>query len=153
MTFTNKCLERNRKWVMMMTKKKNRKKNLKQFTSDQSHEEAVKNGQKGGIASGVARRKKKALKEQMELLLSLPLQDKDVKAKLRSLGIAEEEMDNQMAMIIGLWNKALKGDIQAFNSIRDLIGEKPPDTHNVNLTNPYADLSTEELRRLAQGDG
>lgn len=135
-----------------MTKKKNKKKNLKQFTSEQSHEEAVKNGQKGGIASGIARRKKKALKEQMELLLSLPLQDKDVKAKLRSLGIAEEEMDNQMAMIIGLWKKALKGDIQAFNSIRDLLGEKPPDNHNVNLTNPYADLSTEELRRLA-GDG
>ena len=33
--------------------------NLKPFTSNQSREEAVRNGQKGGIASGYSRRQKK----------------------------------------------------------------------------------------------
>lgn len=37
--------------------------NLRPFTSDQSREEAVKNGQKGGIASGKARRERKTLAE------------------------------------------------------------------------------------------
>ncbi len=34
--------------------------NLKKFTSEQSREEAVKNGKNGGIQSGKARRRKKA---------------------------------------------------------------------------------------------
>ena len=33
--------------------------NLVPFTSEQSHEEAVKNGRKGGIASGEAKRNRK----------------------------------------------------------------------------------------------
>jgi hypothetical protein len=92
-----------------------------------SEEEAREKGHKGGIASGEARRKKKFIKEQMELLLSLPLKDKNAEAKLSSLGIDTNNIDNQMAMIISIWNKALKGDTQAFNSIRDTIGEKPTD--------------------------
>ena len=36
-------------------------------------------------------------------------------------------------MIISIWNKALKGDVQAFNSIRDSVGEKPRDViDNIN---------------------
>ena len=41
-----------------------------------------------------------------------------------------------MAMIISIWNKALKGDIQAFNSIRDSVGEKPTDKVEVKDTTP-----------------
>lgn len=37
--------------------------NLTPFTSDQSREEAARNGQKGGIASGKARRERKTLAE------------------------------------------------------------------------------------------
>ena len=40
-------------------------KNLNPFTSDQSREEAKKNGRKGGIASGKAKRKKKTLQKAM----------------------------------------------------------------------------------------
>ena len=46
--------------------------NLIPFTSEQSREEAKKNGQKGGQKSGEVRRQRKAMKEQAELLLSLP---------------------------------------------------------------------------------
>ena len=59
-----------------------------------------------------------------------------------------------MAMIISIWNKALKGDIQAFNSIRDSVGEKPSDVvENINYTKEeaekYKKLSIEELKKLA----
>lgn len=129
----------------------NNKDNLKQFTSEQSRDEAVKNGKKGGVASGIARRERKALREQFEILLSLPLKDKEIKKKLKKLGITTDEMDNQMAMVISMWNKALHGDIKAFNSIRDLLGEKPPENINVN-SNPFSELTTDELRKLISSD-
>ena len=88
-------------------------------------EEQREIARKGGIASGKARRKKKLIKEQLELLLSLPLKDENAKKKLKQLGIDVDNLDNQMAMVISMWNKAIKGDVQAFNSIRDTIGEKP----------------------------
>lgn len=90
-------------------------------------EEQREIARKGGIASGKARRKKKLIKEQLELLLSLPLKDENAKRKLKQIGINADNLDNQMAMIIAIWNKALKGDVQAFNSIRDTVGEKPSD--------------------------
>ena len=101
--------------------------------SERTKEEQRKIARKGGIASGKARRRKKLIKEQLELLLSLPLKDENAKRKLKQLGIDADNLDNQMAMIISIWNKALKGDVQAFNTIRDSIGEKPRDVvENIN---------------------
>ena len=120
----------------------------------QSEEEAREKGRLGGIASGEARRKKKLIKDQLELLLSLPLKDENAKRKLEQIGIDADNLDNQMAMVISIWNKALKGDIQAFNSIRDTVGEKPSDVvENINYTKEeaekYKKLSIEELKKLA----
>ncbi len=99
--------------------------NLTPFTSEQDREEAVKNGRKGGRASGKVRRQKKLMKEQMEYLLSLPVVDEEVKEELRNSGIDPDEIDNQMLLIVALYKKALTGDVQAFNTLRDTIGEKP----------------------------
>ena len=46
-------------------------KNLVPFTSEQSREEAVKNGSKGGKKSGEVRRRKKSMKQVMEILLAM----------------------------------------------------------------------------------
>lgn len=114
---------------------------------------SVEEQKKGGIKSGEARRKRKAIKEQMELLLSLPLKNKKVKDQLSELGIPEDEMTNQMAMVIKVYQTVLNGNknsIQAFNSIRDTIGEKPKDVieHHEKVDNPYEKLTDEELRKL-----
>lgn len=94
--------------------------NLIPFTSEQNREEAKKNGQKGGIKSGEVRRQRKAMKEQMEMLLSLPFKQEKQLKFMKSLGIEEEEIDNQMALMVAMYAKALKGDVQAFNSIREV---------------------------------
>ena len=94
--------------------------NLIPFTSEQNREEAKKNGQKGGIKSGEVRRQRKAMKEQMELLLSLPFKQKEHLDFIKDLGIEEEEIDNQMALIVAMYAKAIKGDVQAFNTIREV---------------------------------
>lgn len=94
--------------------------NLIPFTSEQNREEAKKNGQKGGIKSGEVRRQRKAMKEQMEILLSLPFKQEKQLKFMKSLGIEEEEIDNQMALMVAMYAKALKGDVQAFNAIREV---------------------------------
>ena len=106
--------------------------NLIPFTSEQNREEAKKNGQKGGIKSGEVRRQRKAMKEQAELLLSLPfnLTDKkgnEMKEVLKRLGIDDDNIDNQMAMIVALWKTALgngRNQVTAVQELRDIIGDK-----------------------------
>ena len=75
---------------------------------------------KGGYKSGEVRRQRKAMKEQMEMLLSLPFKQEKQLKFMKSLGIEEEEIDNQMALMVAMYAKALKGDVQAFNSIREV---------------------------------
>ena len=75
--------------------------------NERTEEEQRKIARKGGIASGEARRRKKTLKEELIALL--------------------ETNNNNEKISVAILNKALNGDIQAFTTIRDTIGEKPVD--------------------------
>lgn len=106
--------------------------NLIPFTSEQNREEAKKNGTKGGIKSGEVRRQRKAMREQMEMLLSLPFKVKDrngnnIAKQLSELGIEEDKMDNQMAMMIALWKTAMsdgRNQVSAFQEIRKVVQDE-----------------------------
>lgn len=104
---------------------------------------------KGGIASGIARRKKKARKEILKAVLRLPDKDYNIEA---IANIAEEKggnIDAQDLLVIAQLRKALKGNTTAAVFIRDLAGEKPS-KNVVYVEDPYADLTTEELRAMLQ---
>ena len=113
--------------------------NLKPFTSEQSREEAKKNGAKGGKKSGEARRKRKAIKEQMELLMSLPVKDTKGKEILKKLGINNKNIDNQMLMIVAQYNKAIKGDTEAFKLFQNTL--EPPSVNEEGDENEIEDTS------------
>jgi len=89
-----------------------------------TEEEQKKLASKGGKASVKARREKKKMKEQLDLLLSLPNRDDATKKKLKKMGVDIDNIDNQMAMILSMYQKAIGGDVQAATFIRDTIGEK-----------------------------
>ena len=81
---------------------------------------------KGGKRSGEVRRQRKTQREQLELLMSLPLKNPKAKEQIKNLGIEDAEINNQMAMNVAMFNLILKGgkgSVQAYNSINDLIGE------------------------------
>ena len=98
---------------------------------------------KGGKKSGEVRRKRKAMKEQMEMLLSLPFKQSEALDFMKDLGIEEDNLDNQMALIVAMYGKALKGDVQAFNTIREVVQDKKTvkDEDRVQIIN---DLPNEE---------
>ena len=74
---------------------------------------SVEEQSKGGKASGVARRRKRTVKQAMELVMSLPVSDPKIKGKLKKMGIDMEDADNQMAVAVGLMARAMKGDPKA----------------------------------------
>lgn len=94
--------------------------NLIPFTSEQNREEAKKNGAKGGKKSGEVRRQRKAMKEQIEMLLSLPFKQIEKLDFIENLGIDKDQIDNQMALLVAMYGRALKGDVQAFKEIREV---------------------------------
>ena len=102
------------------------------FTSDQSREEASKNGRKGGKASGKARREKVKMRKLVEMFAYLDV-NKDVENKMRMLGIPDEGMLILMQSVVAIFNKANKGDVAAFNAIRDLLGEKPTEKQEISM--------------------
>ena len=114
--------------------------NLKPLSTSQAREI----GKKGGKKSVENKRKRKALKEQMELLLTLPLTDERAKKRFESMGIDADNMDNQMAMVVKTYAQALKGNINAVNTIREIIGERVVE---VNVNNNIDD-KVKELDRL-----
>ena len=88
-----------------------------------SKSEARELGRKGGEASGASRRRKRSLKEAADLYLSLPVSDRKMWNKISRRGVDPDDIDNQMAMIIGLTIAATAGDAKAAKIIVDLLGE------------------------------
>lgn len=94
--------------------------------SQRTPEERREIAQKGGIASGIARRRKRALKEAADLYLSLPVSDKRVWNRLIRRGIDPEDIDNQMLVIAGLTDAAACGDAKAAAVLFKALGEDVP---------------------------
>lgn len=85
-----------------------------------THEEAVEKGRRGAYARAEAIKKRKTLKEELLVLLS--------------------ENNNQNNMTLALIQKALNGDIKAFEVIRDTIGEKQTEKIEATITDKLEDL-------------
>lgn len=76
----------------------------------QAHTLTVDEASKGGIRSGEVRRERKQLKDTLLYLLSVDIKPDETAQE----GICQ-----------ALLNQALKGNLRAFETIRDTIGEKP----------------------------
>jgi hypothetical protein len=104
--------------------KKGRAENLiKQ--SERSPQEAREMGRKGGIKSGEARRRKKTMREALELLMYKTELPEQTKQMLKAEGVNEDDFNHQMVITRSLIAKAESGDVQAYNAICAMIGEKP----------------------------
>lgn len=66
-------------------------------------EQQVEIARKGGIASGEARRRKKAMRDTAKMLLDMqvPKAAKELKQKLAVMGISEEDFTYQTAVMVG----------------------------------------------------
>ena len=106
-------------------------KNLKPI---RTKSEAREKGKKGGIKSGKVRAQRKTLKDELLALLEVKVENKTIQEKI-SFSLIQE---------------AFSGNVKAFETIRDTIGEKPQDKVNISgkVNNPFSGMSTEELRKI-----
>ena len=112
--------------------------NLKPF-DERTEDEQRAIQRKGGIASGQARREKKELRHMLEMLLDKEYTDK----KTGKTATGRE------AITTALIGQAMKGNVKAFETIRDSIGEKPVEKVMI------ADVDQsviDEVERMVQGD-
>lgn len=89
------------------------------FTSEQSRTEAAQNGRKGGIASGQARRQKKTLSELAKMIAENPAPT-SAKKKLTKMGISDEDANNNACIVAAVYDKAVKGNMQAVDKWEQL---------------------------------
>lgn len=110
-----------------MTEEKKRKRKGQENLiplNKRTKEEQRRIASKGGEKSVEVRREKAHLRKLVEAFgeLKAPEQIKNV---MRGMGVEDERCTNDMAIVVGLYQKAIKGSVFAFNAIRDITGEKP----------------------------
>lgn len=79
------------------------------------HKLTEEEAKKGGIKSGETRRRKRDLREALEILLEKDFVDKKTGETAKGIDV----------ITAALFKEASKGNVKAFNSLRDTIGQMP----------------------------
>ena len=124
--------------------------------SKMTPEQRAENGRKGALKAIETKRKRKAMKETLEVLLDMPMKRGKVYTAEEIKSFADLKGKNitiDQAMMICLVQKALKGDLSAIAMVRDTIGEKPAEKVEATVTkDPFDELTADELRDLIKRD-
>lgn len=104
---------------------------------------------KGGKASGKARRRKKTMKQLMEMLLSKPANTPDDRELLGALGLnfdelPDEDITNLLIVNAALLQKAKSGDIFAIKELRNIIQDDAYQKHRMKLDREYLKLEQQK---------
>ena len=106
--------------------------NINNMKPPRTKEEAKERGRNGGIASGESRRRKKTMREALEMMLYDTKLNEHTKQMLQAEGIKNaDDFNHQMVITRSLIAKAESGDVQAYHAICAMIGEKPSENFNL----------------------
>lgn len=98
---------------------------IEEVNSRRSREQHSKDSSKGGKESAKKRQQKKTFKELCDSFIESQVTSDSLKEKMIAFGIADEDTSYKMAAVVALCGEAVKGNIKAFEVLRDTIGEKP----------------------------
>ena len=117
-------------------------------------EQRAEYGRKGAEKANETKRKRKEMRETLDILLNMPLKKGKVYSAEEIKSFADLKGKNitiDQAMMVCLVQKALKGDLSAITMIRDTIGEKPAEKVEATVKkNPLDELTADELRKLIE---
>lgn len=100
--------------------------NLKPFTAEQSREEAVKNGKKGGIASGQARRERRTVQKLLNAFLDTEISEYQAAAEIaEKYGISTDKSIKDLLTMVCVLNSFEKADLSDLERLMKLLGEVP----------------------------
>lgn len=102
---------------------------------DMTPEERRELGRQGGIKSGETKRRKKAMKDILGVLLDMPIKPgkaADMEAIKNFAALKGKNITVSEAILIAQLQKALQGNVQSAEFIRDTSGQKP--VEDINMT-------------------
>jgi hypothetical protein len=104
---------------------KGRKENLI-VSSELAPEKRKEIARKGAYAAAAAKRRKKTMREALEMMLFKTELSEQTKQMLMAEGVKDaDDFNHQMVITRSLIAKAESGDVQAYHAICSMIGEKP----------------------------
>lgn len=101
-------------------------------TQFRTGEEQARIAKKGGIASGQARRQKKTLSELAKMIAENPAPTA-AKKKLTKMGISDEDANNNACIVAAVYDKAIKGNMQAVDKWEQLVAVSKSDESKYEL--------------------
>lgn len=105
-------------------------------------------GRKGGLTKGENYKRRRELKETLNVLLDMPVSDgkkNDIDKIKAFANLKGKNITVDQAMMVTLVQKALKGDLNAIAMIRDTIGEKPSEKVEVKDVTPVIISGEDDL--------
>lgn len=107
--------------------------NLVPFTSNQDREEASKNGKKGGVASGKARREKASILKSLNTVLNsdIRITKGAIYEKYKAMGIDISDKPLAELMNLGLLYGAIEGNATNYRTAIECNNEIEGDSSNV----------------------
>jgi len=104
--------------------------NMRRANEKFTHEDRVANGKKSGEVRRAKAEMRKSMSATLNILLTKAIKKGDMVNTEDIQNIADAEninIDAQTAMAVAMVQRAMLGDVQAAQFIRDTIGEKPTD--------------------------
>ena len=94
-------------------------------TEFRTGEQQVEIARQGGIASGIARREKKATQKILQDLLNLDVESNPLLVKLaKQVGVSTDKSIHELATTVLLINTLKKGDLSDLGQLQKLLGEQ-----------------------------
>ncbi len=122
--------------------------------------EAMELGRKGGIASGKARRERKAMRETLEIMMSMPLKggkNVDIGDVKSFAALKGKNINVSEALALSILQNAMNGNVKAFAQIMELMGENKPgrgtkenNLLEVILAGTMEDMDTDDIPEIEQ---
>ena len=118
--------------------------------SERSESEAREMGSKGGKKSGEARRKKKSMKQVMDMLLEMPANTIADYQFLADMGIdlnefSEKEINNMLVVNAALLQGAKTGNVKAIKELRSIIQDDAALKHKIKTDKARLELERQKI--------
>ena len=118
-------------------------------------EEFIAAARKGGIKSGETRRRKKEMREQLQMLLNMTMnngENYDINNAKSIKDLIGQNLTVQEAILLKQIQKAINGDRKAAEYVRDTAGQKPTEKVSVKQeSSVHKDLIENLEKRSVEG--
>lgn len=122
---------------------------MKERTPEDRHRIAMM----GAKASAKTRGEAKRTKDILQIFLAMPLKRRktaDIEEIRAYEALKNQNITVNEAIQLKQIQRALNGDLASACYIRDSIGDKPAEKVDARVNDPFADLTTDELRRIIE---